>query len=52
MNFNLPVTDDKEKAQAALDAAVSEYENSFVSLSNMPLLIIYICILTGMASFC
>ena len=32
MNFNLPVTDDKEKAQAALNAAVSEYENSLDDL--------------------
>ena len=32
MNFNLPVTDDKEKAQAALDAAVSEYESALCDL--------------------
>lgn len=32
MKFNLPVTDDKEKAQAALDAAVAEYENSLNEL--------------------
>lgn len=32
MNFNLPVTDNKEKAQAALDAAVVEYENSLNDL--------------------
>ena len=32
MNFNLPVTDDKEKAQAALNAAVSEYEDSLNDL--------------------
>lgn len=32
MKFNLPVTEDKEKAQAALDAAVSEYENSLNDL--------------------
>lgn len=32
MNFNLPVTDDKEKAQSALNAAVSEYENSLDDL--------------------
>lgn len=32
MNFNLPVTDNKDKAQAALDAAVAEYENSLNDL--------------------
>lgn|GEM_PF-3817548 len=32
MKFNLPVTEDKEKAQAALDAAVAEYENSLNDL--------------------
>lgn len=32
MNFNLPVTDDKEKAQAALDAAVSEYGSALCEL--------------------
>lgn len=32
MKFNLPVTDDKKKAQAALDAAVAEYENSLNDL--------------------
>lgn len=32
MNFNLPVTDNKEKAQAALDAAVSEYGSALCEL--------------------
>lgn len=32
MKFNLPVTEDKEKAQAALDAAAAEHENSLNEL--------------------
>ncbi len=32
MNFDLPVTDNRDKAQAALDAAVAEYENSLNDL--------------------
>ena len=37
MKFNLPVTDDKEKAQAALDAAVVEYETSVNELVDYAL---------------
>ena len=32
MNFNLPVTDNKDKAQAALNAAVSEYGSALCEL--------------------
>ena len=37
MKFNLPVTDDKEKAQAVLNAAVVEYETSVNELVDYAL---------------